>query len=171
MPGGRPPKPTALKILQGTARRDRLNDREPDARVITRLPSPPPELTERAARMWREYGREAIHAGLLTALSLPCLRRRCIAYDDYETARELVARSGMVLTAKGGSGVYLNPAFNAKSMASKEMHRCEVEFGMTPASATKVKIANPKQLDLFGKLFEGDANVDYSLPPDDEALN
>jgi len=77
----------------------------------------------------------------------------------------------MVLIAKGGSGVYLNPAFNAKSMASKEMHRCEVEFGMTPASATKVKIANPKQLDLFGKLFEGDANVDYSLPPDDEALN
>ena len=51
------------------------------------------------------------------------------------------------------------------------MHRCEVEFGITPASATKVKIANPKQLDLFGKLFEGDANVDYSLPPDDEALN
>jgi hypothetical protein len=41
--------------------------------------------------MWREYGREAIHAGLLTALSLPCLPRWCIAYDDYETARELVA--------------------------------------------------------------------------------
>ena len=46
MPGGRPPKPTALKILQGTAR-------------------------------------------------LPCLRRWCIAYEDYEAARELVAQSGM----------------------------------------------------------------------------
>jgi P27 family predicted phage terminase small subunit len=168
---GPAPKPTAIKIAQGNPGRRRLNDREPDARIISRLPTPPDELGARGARMWKVYGRELIEAGLLTVLGLPCLRRWCIAFEIYETARELVAKTGIVLPAKGGGGAYLNPAYNAQSMAAKEMHQCELEFGMTPASATRVKVANPKQLDLFGQLFEDDANSDYSLPPDDEALN
>jgi P27 family predicted phage terminase small subunit len=102
-------------------------------------------------------GRELIHAGLLTTLSLPCLRRWCIAHDDYETARELCSKTGLVLVTKNGGGAYMNPAFNVKSMAAKLMHQCELEFGMTPASAAKVKVASPKQLDLFAELFEQDA--------------
>jgi hypothetical protein len=54
-------------------------------------------------------------------------------------------------------------------MASKEMHQCEIEFGMTPASATKVKVANAKQLDLFGELFE--SGGDQASPPEDDFLN
>jgi P27 family predicted phage terminase small subunit len=169
MGAGRPPKPTQVKIAAGNPGRRKLNDREPDARIITRLPPPPAELPERAKRIWREYGRELIGAGLLTVLGLPCLRRWCIAYDEYETARQLVEKTGVVLLAKNGGGAYLNPAYNAKSMAAKEMHQCEIEFGMTPASATKVKVANPKQLDLFGELFESDASSDYEIP--DEKLN
>jgi hypothetical protein len=48
------------------------------------------------------------------------------------------------------------------------MHQCEVEFGMTPASATRVKVANPKQVDLFGELFEsGNDAGDYDLPTEE----
>lgn len=159
-------------MLQGNPGRRRLNDREPDARLITRLPQAPVELSERSARVWREYGRELIHAGLLTVLGLPCLRRWCIAFDNYETARELVAKTGIILVNKNGGGAYLNPAYNAQSMAEKSMHQSELEFGMTPASATKVKVANPRQLDLFGQLFESDgADLDYSQPDDDDVIN
>jgi len=169
MPGPRP-KPTAMKIAMGNPGRRRLNDREPDARIVTRLPSAPPEFSERAAKFWLGYGRELINAGLLTVLGIPCLRRWCVAFENYEKARELVEKTGLVLLAKGG-GAYLNPAFNAQSMASKEMHQCEMEFGMTPAAATKVKVANPKQLDLFGELFESDGGADYSMPGEDEVIN
>jgi P27 family predicted phage terminase small subunit len=169
MSAGRPPKATALKIAQGNPGRRPLNDREPDARIVTRLPNAPRELSERAARMWREYGNELIRAGLLTVLGLPCLRRYCISFDNYEKARELVEKTGIVLVNKNGGGAYLNPAFNGQSMASKEMHQCEIEFGMTPASATKVKVANAKQLDLFGELFESDG--DQASPPEDDFLN
>src|SRR5215831_3281727 len=169
MPGPRP-TPTALKMAAGNPGRRRLNNREPDPRIITRLPAPPPELSERAKRVWRDYGRELINAGLLTVLGLGCLRRYAIAFDDYETARELVAKTGIMLVNKNGGGANLNPAYNAKSMAAKELHQCELEFGMTPAAATKVKVANPKQMDLFGELFESDAPSDYEMP-DDSKLN
>jgi P27 family predicted phage terminase small subunit len=166
MPAGRPPKPTAAKIAQGNPGRRPLNDREPDARIIAVLPRAPKELTERASRCWREYGNELIRAGLLTALGLPALRRWCIAFDNYETARELVQKTGIVLVNKATGSPYLNPAYVAQGMASKELRACETEFGMTPAAATKVKVANPKQMDLFGDFLAGN---DDSVP--DELMN
>jgi phage terminase small subunit len=60
-------------------------------------------------------------------------------------------------------GAYLNPFFIAQSMASKDLRIFEAEFGMTPASATRVKVANPKQLDLFGEMFETDGDSESPL--------
>jgi phage terminase small subunit len=42
------------------------------------------------------------------------------------------------------------------SMCSKAMHQIEIEFGLSPASRSKVKSLNPAQKDLFADFLDGD---------------
>ncbi len=54
---------------------------------------------------------------------------------------------------------------NYYSMASKALRQLEQEFGMTPAARCRVRVANPKQEDLFGKFLNGFADLDSDDDP------
>lgn len=53
---GRKPKPTALKVLQGTFRRDRHAAEV--QHVEAKWPDPPAHLSRRERKLWRRIGRE-----------------------------------------------------------------------------------------------------------------
>jgi phage terminase small subunit len=76
MPAGRPPKPTALKVLHGD-RADRINTREPvpDAQPV----EPPFKLTQAAQRVWDRLAPDRISKGVLTAWDVDAFAEFCEA--------------------------------------------------------------------------------------------
>ena len=55
-----------------------------------------------------------------------------------------------------GVGIgYISPYMSVISMCSKTMDQIEIEFGLSPASRSKVKSLNPAQKDLFADFLDG----------------
>jgi len=155
MRGGRP-TPTALKIVRGNPGRRRLNPDEPSSPLLKRMPPAPAFLDDEGKRAWSTEGRRLIKAGLLTALDLTMFGTWCIWYSKRDLASRAVNQSGVVVRANGVGNPYINPYMSVISMCSKAMHQIEVEFGLSPASRSKVKSLNPAQRNLFEDFLAGD---------------
>ncbi len=82
-------KPTALKLLEGTARKDRMNPTEPKPPPLSAIPEPPRfmRLTGAARRAWRDLAGRTIALGVLSEADLPALASLCRDFEDWETAR------------------------------------------------------------------------------------
>lgn len=133
---GPPPKPTALKVLQGNPGRRKLNDAE--ARPEAAVPDCPPELSEIARREWERVAAELHGLGLLTRIDRGLLAGYCSAYGDFIQAEARIRAVGNLVPAATG-GVKISPIYRMKKMALEDMHRCAVEFGMSPASRSRVR--------------------------------
>src|SRR5688500_17548012 len=114
---GRKPKPSHLKVLEGTARADRMPTHEPEP---PEGPVVRPEfLKYRAAELWDEYAPPLIEMGTLTQVDVPNLATWCVLMAAFEEEkskmnastiaqmRMLAASLGMDASARaklGGSG-------------------------------------------------------------------
>lgn len=163
---GRPPTPSATRALQGNPGRRPMNSQEPAPTIVLKMPNAPRRLSPRAAREWHRMGDELRQAGLLTVLGLGALEIYVDAWEDRLKARDDLAENGEYLYAPKGGGRYVNPSYNMKLAAENRMYQFYREFGMTPAAATRVRVFNPKQLDMFGDFLAG-----AELPADPEAVD
>jgi P27 family predicted phage terminase small subunit len=153
---GRRPVPSALKILRGNPGRRPLNSREPDAPLVTVLPKPPRYLGRIAAAMFRKKGAQLIAVGMLTVLDLEALA-------SYAKWHEIKLKASTRLRLDEiGTQANIN-VLNAFSMASKAIRLIDQEFGLSPASRSRIKVANPKQTTLF------DEFLSEAPEPDDQA--
>ena len=116
---GRKPKPTALKLLQGTARPDRMNPREPKPKPVgARCPR---HLDGEARVAWYQLQPELRRLGLLTRLSVHWLEGLCYAIANARkepSARNLLA-----------------------------MNRLLAEGGLTPSSLTRLSVPDAGESD------------------------
>ena len=144
--------PSVVSIARGSRRR--LNADEPSSPLLKRMPPAPGFLDDEGRRAWSAEGRRFIKAGLLTALDLTMFGTWCIWYSKRDIASRAVNQSGLVVKAGGVGDPYINPYMNVISMCSKAMHQIEIEFGLSPASRTKVKSLNPAQRSLFDALLD-----------------
>lgn len=141
MPGvkgrsGRRPKPTALKILQGNPGRRPLHlDREP--RPDPAVPECPAELAPIAQTEWRRVSRELHKLGLLSEIDRAALAGYCAAYGRFIEAEAAIQRIGIL--AAVGNKVVPGPWWRISRDALEIMHRYLTEFGMTPASRSRVR--------------------------------
>jgi P27 family predicted phage terminase small subunit len=140
-----------------------LNANEPSCPLLKRMPPAPGFLDDEGQRVWSVEGHRFIKAGLLTALDLTMFGTWCIWSSKRDVASRAVNQSGVVVKANGVGNPYINPYMSVISMCSKAMHQIEIEFGLSPASRTKVRSLNPAQRDLFADFLDG---VD-----DDEAVS
>jgi len=86
------PKPTALKMLQGTARRDRANPAEPQPASLIPGTKPPSWLRgQRRRRAWVELVQLLTAQRLLTVMDQAALGILVDAYGDYLEASDLIA--------------------------------------------------------------------------------
>ncbi|MGH2512371.1 MAG: hypothetical protein ACRDGQ_06765 [Candidatus Limnocylindrales bacterium] len=87
---GRIPKPTALKILNGSAAHDpqRINRDEPTAPALSVAPPAPAWLTKRAADEWAGLARDAMLLGVLTEADLRTVAATAAAFDEYISAAD-----------------------------------------------------------------------------------
>ena len=123
-----PPKPTALKMLQGTVQPSRMNPREPKPMLGARKPT---HLTKRAAEVWDEYAPMLTRLGLLRETDALAFEDLC---DTVVRWRQNRARRD----------------FRANVAAARDrehMLKLLGQFGMTPSAATRVTAAGPEAVD------------------------
>jgi phage terminase small subunit len=77
MPGGRPRKPTALKLIEGTFRKDRANPEEPQPDLVSGMPAPPRKLKAEAMREWNRVAGELSKMRVLAVDELSVLATYC----------------------------------------------------------------------------------------------
>ena len=87
MPGtsrsGRLPKPSALKVLQGTDRPDR---RRPEPQFALGLPEPPKHLDAVALRRYREVGAMLLKQGVMTEADMGILAMYAESWSNWIAA-------------------------------------------------------------------------------------
>jgi len=134
MPTGRPPKPTALKILNGSAAHhpERRNPDEPQAEVLTVLPPVPEWLRDQVAReAWVEYGTLALGLGVLTAQDLPALAGTAAAFAEYLDSGDWHERDAAWKRWMAGLG----------------------RFGLSPSDRTRLHAAPKAKADPMAELI------------------
>lgn len=141
---GRPTKPTALKLVSGTARKGRLNAEEPKPQVVA--PDPPAYLDAIAAGEWRRIVQELAAVGVMSNLDTVALAAYCTAFSRWREAEDALAlfraqdpkAKGLVIKTIQGNLIQ-NPLVGMSNQAMAAMVRYGSEFGLTPASRARVK--------------------------------
>jgi P27 family predicted phage terminase small subunit len=131
----RPRKPTQLKVLAGTDKPSRANDREP-------IPAPhvmirPKRITYRARRIWDRIMRDYGATGILTSVDTETFRAYCDACARYELYSELLDKATPTVHTQRGE--VKNPLHQIVRDNATLMLRLARELGFTPSARASLK--------------------------------
>lgn len=158
---GRRPKPTALKIAQGNPGKRKLNQLEPQPEIID--PQIPDYLSKPARKWWEMLSPMLLRLKVLTEADQLALSMLCEQAAQAEEATRLIRKGGIMVKKqlydrsgkKIGQVPVLHPAWKLQVESFKQLKGFLTEFGITPASRSKVtKMVQPEQLkrDPLGEL-------------------
>jgi P27 family predicted phage terminase small subunit len=160
---GRRPKPTKLKKLTGNAGKRALNEKEPTPPAIA--PDMPDGLSKVAQQEWKSIVPQLERLGVLSRIDGKALAAYCHAFARWFEAEEEIAEYGIVvkepvLLMGAETGFYRhkkNPAVTISEGAMKLMKSFLIEFGMTPASRSRLRVDQPAgdEQDPFEKFMKG----------------
>ncbi len=171
-------KPTQLKVLEGNPGKRPLSLKEP--KPAAALPACPAFIKGAARKEWQRLAPELYQLGLLTRLDRAALAAYCIAWGQLEDVEHEVARmrrssrdlaklkkknpglkaqvsNGMVAVTSNGNAV-IEPLLSVRKQAMEQMHKFLVEFGMTPASRSRLVIEKYGEKDPIDEILEGSRN-------------
>lgn len=143
MPGPAP-KPTRLRLLEGNQSKRPLNQMEPKPAPVA--PAPPPLLKREALEEWHRLAPELERLGLLTVVDGSALAAYCQAYRRWIQAERKVNREGLVLNAKSRYA-QAHPAMAVAQRSMQLMRAFAAEFGLTPASRSRISIGKTESND------------------------
>lgn len=137
-------KPTALKLVQGTLRKGRVNEAEPQPDPA--LPDPPAHLCADALTEWRRVAPRLLALGVISRLDRAVLAAYCQAYGRWVQAEEALERfakrdpatRGLMIKTQAGNAIQ-NPLVGAANKAMADMQRFAAELGITPASRASIR--------------------------------
>jgi P27 family predicted phage terminase small subunit len=156
MTAGRKAKPTALKRLEGNPGKRALNSKEP--KPTMEIPECPDHLKGAALAEWKRITVELQKLGILTKIDRAALVAYCTAWGDYVYACTVLnVEDDVIQSLKGGR--YQNPWVAIKNGAMDRMVRIAAEFGMTPASRTRVKVEAPSEEEEMEGFLFGNRNI------------
>ena len=146
MTRGPAPMPTKMKLITGNRGKRPINENEPEPKV--EIPRKPKTLQGVAAEEWYRITPELSKLGLLTKIDRVALELYCQLYSYWVDACSKVKSKGMVIESENG-GMYQNPYLGIANKCTEKMHKMLCEFGMTPASRSRIKVELPKQEESF----------------------
>jgi P27 family predicted phage terminase small subunit len=146
---GRKMKPTALKLLQGTARAHRLNPAEPMPNVGE--PEPLETLTPAALLHFRNLTGTLSAVRVLTVNDGAGLSLLAQALATYEECNRGLAMDGLVVQTERGPA--RSPWAILQKQAWEQIQRGLADFGLTPASRSKIVAAPAPPKDDGEALF------------------
>ena len=165
-------KPTQLKILEGNPGKRQLTANEPAPPPA--MPSCPPFLKGAGRQEWKRISFELYQLGLLTKIDRAALTGYCSSWGLYVDAEYGLARlrreyhdmarqrkkhpnikmpsNGMVSITSNGNAI-METLLSVRKQALEQMHKFLTEFGMTPASRSRIQIDKSKKSDDPTKAF------------------
>ena len=143
---GRRPKPTNLRILQGNAGKRAMNAHEP--RPPAQAPEIPAHLNEEARAEWGRMSEILLRIGLLTSIDRAAFAAYCVAWSRWVEAEESLKKSGTVVKAPSGYPM-ISPYLVISNRAIEQMRAFMVEFGLTPASRSRISVNVHEEDDPF----------------------
>lgn len=158
---GPKPKPTDLKLLRGT-RSDRVKAAPRTPPRVVR-PQPPERFDAATVAEWGRLCDHLESVGLLDAGHGFALAVYCGAYARLLIAEQAIADHGPLLIREFGpdeSGITPDPVIKsnpAAAMAAKceaIMARVLIEFGLTPASSSRVEARTEGPPDAFAEFLK-----------------
>ncbi len=139
---GPPPKPSALKLLQGNPGKRPINEREPRPRGGT--PRCPDWLDEEAKACWKRLVPELKRMGVLSVIDADALCAYCDTWSRWKRAVLFLQQNGDVYTVKDESGkakyVQQLPQVAMARNLLAALNRYQQEFGLTPAARSRLVI-------------------------------
>lgn len=141
MKTGRPRKPTKLKIIEGNRGKRKI---KPEPEPTLGIPDAPPSLTKRGADVWERFVPELDRLGLLTKVDGTSLVAACNGAGQGEWADAQMEK----LQSAKRVNTYRIMMLNAVSKKGWQQWRAFcTEFGLTPASRSKLAVPERKQED------------------------
>jgi P27 family predicted phage terminase small subunit len=132
---GRPRKPSIIKFNAGERRKERLNPDEPKPDLC--IPIAPEHLKGEALAEWNRISVELDRLSLLSECDRSALAAYCSAWARYVQAEKDIEINGSVTITEKGN-IIQSPHVGISNQALLVMHRYLVEFGLSPASRTRV---------------------------------
>ena len=149
--GGNPRKPTAKKVAEGTYRADRAPANEPQP--STERPRCPSWLRQTAKDFWARLLPELESQGCLGRIDGTILSRYCEMWARWVAASKVLQAEGETYTVRTSTGTVVRkrPEVDIVKELDAAMRRTEVEFGMSPASRTKIEATTPQVIEDTSK--------------------
>lgn len=141
---GRRPKPTALKELAGNPGKRALNKNEPK---FSGLPTCPSHLDKQAKAEWKRVSKELSAVGLLTAVDRAALAAYCQCWSRWVQAEQKIQETSLVVKAAKSGYPIQNPFVSIANTALDLMKKFLTEFGLTPASRSRLSVDADKSTD------------------------
>lgn len=155
MTRGRKPKPSALKIITGQDRADRMPKNEPmPVTIMQGLPQPPEHLDDYALEKWHDICGALFRCGILTEVDADGLSMYCQAYGRWRKAEEAIQQMARANPASGGliiktsnGNIIQNPMVGTANTAMRDAMKYAAEYGLTPSSRVRLGIEADKAQD------------------------
>ena len=158
---GPPRKPTKLKELEGNPSKRTLNKFEPQPKV--EIPLCPVHLCSEARAEWKRIIPELERLGLISKVDRAALAAYCQAYGRWVKAEKaLKAIEDKFKNTNAGGGLcyqtpkgywVMQPLVGVANKSLEQMHKFLIEFGMTPASRSRISVNAPGSEDPLDKLL------------------
>lgn len=142
---GRRPKPSAIRELEGNRGHRPINKSEPKPSGI---PTCPKHLDKVAQTEWKRISAELQQMGLLTAVDRAALAAYCQSYSRWAAAEAGLQKHGLVIKAPSGYPIN-SPYVGIANTALDQMRKFLVEFGLTPASRSRISTSGAEPQDSF----------------------
>jgi len=140
---GPPPKPTALKLLEGNPGHQKLNMEEPKCAEIA--PVQPPEWLDVIGQY--EYQRVwplLTEMGLLSAVDVGAFEAYCDAYSTMVRMAIVCNELGSTYVTDQGQ-VRARPEATLKIQAANAVRQFSQEFGLTPSARGRMSIKSEEK--------------------------
>jgi P27 family predicted phage terminase small subunit len=160
---GPPKTPTHLRLVRGNPSKRPINKDEP--KPATGVP-PTPKHFDKQAKYWFKRMAEELDAiGVLTQLDTRALEMLVEVYTEYRHHCETLDREGYTYAVYSEEDrdegkereirmIKPHPASMMKADAWKRLRAMLAEFGMTPASRSKVSVKNADEVDPLAEFMK-----------------
>ncbi|MBW1251963.1 MULTISPECIES: phage terminase small subunit P27 family [Pantoea] len=154
MPG--PPKtPTHLQLVRGNPSKRAVNKNEP--KPPSGVPTTPKHFSKQEKYWFKRLGDELDCMGVITKLDGMALELLIGAYIEWRTHRDYLDEEGETYTTKTQTGdtlIKAHPRVAMMADAWKRLRGMMSEFGMTPASRSKVNTGGTGEVDPFDEFLK-----------------
>lgn len=146
---GPAPKPTVLRELEGYPDHRPAPRDEPQPEKGARCPA---DLSADAKREWKRLAPILERMKVLTEADVTALANLCRDIVDEQAAAESLKEQGTVRAIADTGFVQVNPLFRIQAELRSRINRALREFGLTPASRTRIRTEVAQRKDEAGVL-------------------